>query len=355
MLVRAAICVIAVPSAKLDRPMTSTMPFVFLVSSERSGGNLLLKLLDAHPEICAPSPTHLIRTFAPNRLRYGDLSDDEAWQTLCEDVADFLENNFAAWRVTFDPRGLAKACRDRSLHSLVRHVFESEARAHGKVRVADKENHAFRWMPFLLAGFPECRFVYLVRDPRDMALSFRESPSHPGGILAGARRWRDDQAKAVETYGFLLDSGRIHLLRYEDLVGRTEETLKILCTFLGTTFSPDMLEYHQQERTIRQAARLDNWRNLAKPVMSGNFDKWRDQLSDEEVQAVEFLCADGMKALGYRRAFGPAADPDALISRLAQAEDLMGAPLSTDEIDLRARRSAVLRRILARPLSRFEA
>ncbi len=335
--------------------MTAPMPFVFLICSERSGGNLLLKLLDAHPEFCAPAPTHVVRTFAPNRLRYGDLSDEARWGTLCEDVADFLENNLARWRVRFDPRGLANVCQARTLGGVIRHVFESEARAHGKVRVVDRENHAFRWVPFLLAGFAECRFVYLVRDPRDMALSFLRSPSHPGGVLAGARRWRDEQMKSLEMYGFLMDSARVHLVRYEDLVARTEETLKILCTFLGTRYAPSMLEYHLQERTIRQAARMENWRNLARPVMTDNFDKWRTGLRDEQVQAVELLCADGMRALGYRRAFGPTADPDALVARLEQDEDLMGAPLSTDEIDLRARRSAVLRRILARPMPGMES
>jgi hypothetical protein len=330
--------------------MTSSMPFVFVISSERSGGNLLLKLLDTHPEFCAPSPTHLISTFAPNRLRYGDLNDDARWSTLCEDVADFLETNLAQWRVRFDPRGLAKACESRSLAGVIRHVYESEARAYGKVRVADKDSHGFRFAPFLLAGFPDCRFVYLVRDPRDTALSFRNSKAHPGGIVAGGRRWRDDQARAVETHGFLLDSGRVHLVRYEELVSRPEETLKILCTFLGVRYAPTMLEFHLEERTRRLAARVPGSRNLARPIIADNFEKWRTDLTDEQVQAVELLCGEGMASLGYKRAFGPAEDPDGLLARLAQEEDLMGAPLSTDEIDLRARRSAVLRRIRARPL-----
>lgn len=330
------------------------MPFVFLISSERSGGNLLLKLLDSHPEFCAPAPTHVVRTFAPNRLRYGELLQDGQWGPLCEDVADFLEHNLARWRVRFDPRGLAAACTDRTLGGLIRHVFESEARAYGKIRVVDREDRAFRWVPFLLAGFPGCRFVYLVRDPRDVALSYLRSPSHPGGVLAGARRWRDDQAQAIETYGFLLDSGRVHLVRYEDLVSRTEQTLKILCTFLGARFAPTMLEFYKEERTIRQASRLEGSRNLARPVITDNFDKWRVDLNEEQIQAVELLCADGMKTLGYRRASGPAEDGDALLARLEQDEDLMGAPLSTDEIEERARRSAVLRRILARPLPRLD-
>ena len=201
------------------------MPFVFLISSERSGGNLLLKLLDSHPEFCAPSPAQIVRTFAPNRLRYGDLSDEGNWNALCADVADFLENNPAGWRVHFDPRGLAKACTTRTLAGVIRHVFESEARAYGKVGVVDREDNAVRWVPFLLAGFADCRFVYLVRDPRDMALSFAQSPSHPGGILAGARRWTKDQTRALEACGYLMDGGRVHLLRYEDLLARTVETL----------------------------------------------------------------------------------------------------------------------------------
>jgi hypothetical protein len=330
--------------------MTARMPFVFLLASERTGGNLLLRMLDAHPDFCAPPPAELVRTFAPNRLRYGDLGDDANWEALCADVADTLENNAIPWRVHFDPRGLAKACAQRTLGGVLRHVFESEARAWGKVRLVDREPKAPRWAPFLLAGFPDCRFVHLVRDPRDVALSTLRSPSLPGGVLAGARRWRDDELQALELFGFLVDSARVHRVRYEDLVGRPEETLKILCTFLGVRYAPSMLEYHQQERTVRQAARMIDGRNLCRPVLPGNAGKWCAGLDDEQIQAVELLCADGMKALGYARTVGPPADPEALLARLAQDEDLTGAPLSTDEIEQRTRRAAVIRRIHDRPL-----
>ena len=62
------------------------MDFNFLVSSERSGSNLVTKIMDAHPDICGPSPKHLIRVMGLDHYRYGDLSRAQVWNRLLEDV-----------------------------------------------------------------------------------------------------------------------------------------------------------------------------------------------------------------------------------------------------------------------------
>ena len=73
------------------------LSFTFLLCSERSGSNLITKLMDAHPEVCGPSPTHLFRTFAPNLWRYGSVPEDAGWEALCRDVADYLVSQLGVW------------------------------------------------------------------------------------------------------------------------------------------------------------------------------------------------------------------------------------------------------------------
>jgi len=52
------------------------MQFDFLLCSERSGSNLTAKVLDGHPEVCGPFPSHMIRTFSENYYRYGEVGRD---------------------------------------------------------------------------------------------------------------------------------------------------------------------------------------------------------------------------------------------------------------------------------------
>ncbi|NQT92999.1 MAG: hypothetical protein HQ559_09570 [Lentisphaerae bacterium] len=58
------------------------MQFDFLMCSERSGSNLITKVMDGHPEFCGPFPSHVTRTFCHDYCRYCDLADDANWRAL---------------------------------------------------------------------------------------------------------------------------------------------------------------------------------------------------------------------------------------------------------------------------------
>ena len=60
------------------------IPFDFLICSERSGSNLITKIMDAHPDVCGPFPSHILSYFSRNLYRYGDLASEESWSCLLE-------------------------------------------------------------------------------------------------------------------------------------------------------------------------------------------------------------------------------------------------------------------------------
>ena len=77
------------------------MRFDFLICSERSGSNLITKLLDSHPEVCGPFPSHMVRTFSLNLNGYGDLNDDAAWSTLLDDAVFYINRIISLWKSDF--------------------------------------------------------------------------------------------------------------------------------------------------------------------------------------------------------------------------------------------------------------
>jgi hypothetical protein len=316
------------------------MQAVFLLCSERSGSNLITRMVDNHPQFCAPSPTHLIRLLVQHREAYQD------WDDLCADAAELLATKLGEWRTQPSAPDL-RALPVRTLPELLRHVFEAEARACGKERLFIKENHAARFLPFLLEAWPDAQFVHLVRDPRDMALSWKRSAVHRGDVVRAARVWQQDQAEAVAAIARL----RIHSLTYEDLVVVPELELLRLCRFLGVRFLPAMLAYHRDPVTIAAAGRTSAWENLAQPVMVANTGKWREGLDNTEVALVESVCAREMSHFGYACT---STDPRCL--RELEAELLpferQDKPAYRDlpaaERALRARRELLERRLAAR-------
>jgi len=85
-----------------------------------------------------------------------------------------------------------------TLTVLLRHISGTEAAAHAKERVLVNEIGVHRFQPYLLAAFPGARYVYVVRDPRDTALSWKQSPTHRGGALRAAAVWREEQAAGLD-------------------------------------------------------------------------------------------------------------------------------------------------------------
>ena len=274
------------------------MHFDFLICSERSGSNLIAKVMDGHPQVCGPFPSHVMRTFCPHYYLYGDLSQDGNWTDLTEDVADYLANIFAQWESSVSGAELRENCANRTLAEIIRYAYEKEARTRGKQRVFVKENHAYQFIPFTLANFPQSRFVWLVRDPRDMGLCQRDSIL-AGGVQRAVEAWKPDQAESLKVYGYLKDTGRILLLKFEDLVGRAEETARRLCDFLQLPYAPEMLEFHKNANVARNASTITAWEDLGKPIIADNFNNYKTGLSEAEIRFVEAYCREEMQALGY--------------------------------------------------------
>ena len=75
------------------------MHFDFLICSERSGSNLIAKIMNAHTQVCGPFPSHILRIFTQNLYRYGDIRRDENWDSLLDDLAVYHQSIFAQWKV----------------------------------------------------------------------------------------------------------------------------------------------------------------------------------------------------------------------------------------------------------------
>ena len=87
--------------------MSANLSFVFLQCSERSGSNFITRLFDAHPEVCGPSPAHVLRLFCDHAHRYGDLAGASAWATLAGDVATTLDVKIGTWATQWTAEQLA--------------------------------------------------------------------------------------------------------------------------------------------------------------------------------------------------------------------------------------------------------
>ena len=288
-------------------------PMPVVVGAPRSGTTLLRLMLDAHPQLAIPPETGFLRLAPPLA--------GQGWEEFFAAVVGFPESA-PAWEEFGIPsddfaRELA-ALAPFSVAGGFRTFYRLYAARHGKPRWGDKTPQYCRHLPAIAALLPEARFVHLVRDGRDVAVSLRERWFSPGhDIAVQAAFWRD-QVAAARRDGPA--TGRFLELRFEDLVREPEASLRRLCHFLELAFDPAMLGYPQRaaarlaehgtryrrdgtvlvsrEERLRQQAHVD------RPPDAAKIGVWRTALSAAEAGRFDAVAGDLLSAYGYAPAGG---------------------------------------------------
>lgn len=329
--------------------------FAFLVCSERSGSNLLTTVLNGHPAITAPPPSHLFRLFASNAQNYGSLLPDGNWHILLRDILRAFDHQLGSWNTSLDFDKLVARDLQRSVLAPIAELYLTEAAHDGADMVFVKENHTARFAGFLQDHMPGCRFVYMVRDPRDVAASYLATDGISGGLERAVDVWRADQTENLALWQASPEQTLYHL-RYEDLLTDTPGSLARVAAFLGLDYEPAMLDFHSEDRTRRNAQRIDAWKNLSRPIQSQNAGKYRQSLHPAEVEYIELRCHSLMRAFGY--------SPDIITEQPEDAEIVARCALlqpelrpgryrieTATEIEIRKRRLATIETVKARRLA----
>ena len=297
---------------------------IVLFCSERSGSNMIAKIFDAHPQVCAPGDSHLFAVMSECACRYTPGSDD-----LRRAVLDLFDAKVSQWAIDSWTAADRAALLSGLTHvgEMAAALYAAEARAAGKPHVMTKENSSFRYLPMLIAQSTRPRILFMTRDPRDMAVSWINGPVMRGGVLRATERWCHDQQGSLETIAQLGPETPVATLRYEDVLSDPEGQLCRACHDLDLAFSEDMLRFSERSSSAHaDAGRSSMWSNLDKPILSDNAQKFRSELDDDQIAYIEAATAPWMEALGYatarpgRPAFGRFDTLDALRAHLAGTE-----------------------------------
>jgi hypothetical protein len=309
-------------------------PAVVILGVSRSGTTLLKAMLDRHPALAIPTESY----FLPQLWdRHGERPDADAF------VADVGRlSRVREWGV--EP----SMVRDRlpeepTFAEAIEAIYRSYADLRGKPRFGDKTPSYMQRLDVVDRAFPGARYVHLIRDGRDAALSFvamRRRPrfnwARPRTVTGFASQWRREVATA-RRFGLALGGARYFELRYEELVTRPEPAMRRVCAFLGLTFDPAVMQYH---RAVEPERLVDHPR-LAEPPTPG-VRRWQEEMPEPQLARFEAVAGDMLSELGYQRGVRPPAMPARAWARLCRMA--IDARIASWHAALRVvRRSAVWR------------
>lgn len=274
---------------------------IFMIGTQRSGSNLLRLMLNQLPGIAAPHPPHILQRLMPLMPSYPDLKQDKNFAALVEDVCRLVELNPVPWEgVRLDRADIAKRCRNRSLVAVFGAAYEALADARGAKTWLCKSLQNVLYLPEIEAYFPDALYIYLYRDGRDVAVSFRKAVVGEKHFYHIAKEWAAAQWLALK-HRSLVPPQRFIGISYEALTAQPEDIIKRLCAFLGTTYHESMLDFYKSEEARRTAESSALWSNVVRPIMTDNSRKFLREASEADIRIFESVAGDVLDALGYER------------------------------------------------------
>jgi hypothetical protein len=274
--------------------LTPGGPPLLILGVRRSGTTLLRVMLDRHSQLAVPDETYFVPQLADRHLRRVEAED------FLEDVRRVVD-----WDLPLDK--LRARLRDgMPVGEAIGAVYAVYAEEQGKPRWGDKTPMYMQNLRLLERLFPDARYVHLIRDGRDAALSFLSMPRgimtetwmQPRSTADFACQWRTEVA-AARRLGARAGERYVEV-RYEEVVDDAAGVLRRVCTFAGLEYEPDMSNY---AGNVDVSAKPHQQR-LLQPPTRGVRD-WRAEMSAADVTAFEHVAGDLLRELGYEAAQAP--------------------------------------------------
>jgi hypothetical protein len=261
-------------------------PPIFVVGYERSGTTLLFEAMESHPEVAGIFESWIFH----ERLGFAGLFDDAFWdKERAARIQEHVGRAMGIAQLVTRPRMIEE------LRALVTPWLASALRPEHRFLVEKTPVHLFS-APVIAELLHGSRFVEIVRDGRDVALSSLDANTGWGGqvgrrpgatrLSESARAWRINIATGRRHERLLAD--RWLRVRFEDLRADFPGTLRQVLAFCGIPVDDAIVERAREatklapetvtEQSFRRGGRVGGWRR--------RFSVWDAVAFDREAHAM---------------------------------------------------------------------
>jgi hypothetical protein len=270
---------------------------VFMFGFERSGTTLLSMMMGAHPKLAVPlSVTGLWYKYAQRLSDYEPLDTDAALEKLVGDI--LKEERITLWDEVIEYDDVMANLKGNTFSSVIAAFHQVYALKKRKPFWGNLDIVTLDEMPVANSWFPDARFLHIVRDGRDVALSHETMPYGAANTLDCAQSW-DRRLTTNIKMGSMLPQNRYKMVRYEDLVLDSAKTLGGLCDFLDLDYSSEMLNYTSMVDAKIPDDRRWLWPELDKKPQKSKCYGWKQKMDDKRRIVFEGEAGSLLRELDY--------------------------------------------------------
>ena len=204
-----------------------------------------------------------------------------------------MPNQTLNWKVDLKEIEL----KDKGIASFFNSIYRSYAKqAKGDVKIwGDKTPLNIHFLNFIYPEFPNAKYIFLIRDPRDIALSYKKLTDHKAkNTDFSIWKWND----SVKMLDYLLVRTDVLIIKYEELVHNPDRELKKILSYLE--ISEDMSILSSKSGASDMGVGDHSFhQNLDKPINSSSVGKWKLDLKDLDIKYAEQHTKLNRKRFGY--------------------------------------------------------
>ncbi len=293
------------------------MDLIFLTGHRKSGTTLLHNLFDGHKDACIyPVDLSIFYAYFPGYAQDKSLTTKDLTERLrtitktnLSDVfQESTELNFESfWEAFCDQIDDDQLRSKKPVLTALLTAWKQEIGDNSDRPIIIKETTQSIYIHEILQGFPTCKFIHIVRDPRDNYSALKS------GVEKYYSKLGEDNLKTIASLinRVKLDfqSARNNLknykdcfttIRFEDLVTNPKPEMERLAKFCNIEFDQSML---QPTRFGVDFSGNSYEQKKFTGISPDNISRWNERIDENEAQIIEYWLGDLMLHFGYERAF----------------------------------------------------
>ncbi len=271
--------------------LLSDKQFIFIIGSPRSGTTWLQTMIGVHPLVCTTVELTLYSNYTAPWIK--------AWN---REVAPIEQGR---WH-----QGLPFLWTEDEFYDFLRgflqKVYERVVETNPmSTHILDKHPGYSEHVEDINRLLPNARFIHLIRDGRDVAVSMVAARQQIGfgtaTISDSAVAWKKNVQAAQQARQY---DDRYLEVRYEDLLTDGTDTLKCVFDFCKLPASPQdvavIVDAHRFEKM--KVSRITPARNIKAPhgaYRRGKFGSWREELDAMQKYLFDETAGDLLRELEY--------------------------------------------------------